>query len=93
MSIDLLLGILLAVGFGFRLYALGLPEEGAVYRKLSLLAVLPITTAVVLGSLRLYQILPFWMALPAILIITAVGFLILYSVISKIVPSKVKRLQ
>ena len=87
--IALIAGLLLSVGH----FALGLPEEHAKYRFLSLPVTFAGSLLSVLGFLYLFVALPFWLALPVGLLLLAAAFVCIFFLVQKILPKKISRLR
>ncbi len=72
------------------LFAIGLPEKDAKFRMLARMGTIPIAIASVLGCVRLYMALPFWLALPAGVAVLAAGAVAVFLIVSEVLPSKMK---
>ncbi len=90
MTKNFLILILLAVAGSLESFALGLPEKGARYRALSLVATLPIAVASALACVRFYEVLPLWFALPGGMVVLGLGFAVIHFIVDRIVPKKIK---
>jgi hypothetical protein len=85
-----LLIILGALGAGFRMYGLGLPEKDSKYRFLATLAVGPIAAASFIGFFLVCSAWPNALGFLAGVGILAIGGLAIFEFVSKILPKKIE---
>lgn len=87
----MLFAVLLAMGGALRWFAVGLPERDAKYRMLALVLLIPIAAASVLGTVHVYLLWPWWLALPVGLLLLAAGISVVYVLVGRVLPSKIRR--
>ncbi len=89
-GLDWIVLILLALGGALEWFVIGLALNDRKERFLAILGTVPIATGSVLGCVRLYMALPFWLALPAGIAVLCAGVAVVFVIVGKILPTKVK---